>query len=61
MSGKEMCNRKMIEEVNIGGTKNIIQACIKHNVKRLIYVSTYNVVVGLFKLFFFLIYIFLLF
>jgi nucleoside-diphosphate-sugar epimerase len=40
-----MCDKRMIEDVNIKGTQNIVRACQKLNVKRLIYVSTYNVVV----------------
>lgn len=33
---------EVVNKVNIKGTKNIIHACLKHNVKRLIYVGTAN-------------------
>lgn len=44
MSGREMLNKSMISEVNIIGTKNVIDACIKHGIEKLIYCSTYNAV-----------------
>lgn len=31
---------KMMERVNVGGTKNIIDMCKKYNVKRLVYISS---------------------
>ncbi|PVD38792.1 hypothetical protein C0Q70_01415 [Pomacea canaliculata] len=37
-------NKKLIEEVNIGGTENVLRACLQCNVTRLVYTSTYNVV-----------------
>lgn len=46
MSGKEQLNKRMIEEVNIQGTQNILKACIEHRVPRLVYTSTFNVVFG---------------
>ncbi|TSK38384.1 Thrombospondin type-1 domain-containing protein 4 [Bagarius yarrelli] len=46
MSGREQLNWKLIEEVNIQGTENVIQACINLNVPRLVYTSTFNVVFG---------------
>ncbi|XP_015266032.1 PREDICTED: short-chain dehydrogenase/reductase family 42E member 1 [Gekko japonicus] len=46
MSGREQLNRKLIEDVNVGGTENVIQACRKNGVSKLIYTSTYNVVFG---------------
>ncbi|XP_056334340.1 short-chain dehydrogenase/reductase family 42E member 1 [Danio aesculapii] len=46
MSGREQLNRKLIEEVNVKGTENILQACVAHGVPRLIYTSTFNVVFG---------------
>lgn len=46
MSGKEQLNRKLIEEVNIGGTENVLRACLENGVTRLVYTSTYNVVYG---------------
>ncbi|KAB5574695.1 hypothetical protein PHYPO_G00211970 [Pangasianodon hypophthalmus] len=46
MSGREQLNRKLIEEVNVQGTENIIQACLDLCVPRLVYTSTFNVVFG---------------
>ncbi|EDV27848.1 uncharacterized protein TRIADDRAFT_21456 [Trichoplax adhaerens] len=46
MSGREQLNKKLIEEVNIDGTNNSINACIEANVKYLVYTSTTNVVFG---------------
>ncbi|XP_053256095.1 short-chain dehydrogenase/reductase family 42E member 1 isoform X1 [Podarcis raffonei] len=46
MSGREQLNRKLIEDVNLKGTENIIEACKKVGVSRLVYTSTYNVVFG---------------
>ncbi len=33
-----------IYKVNVGGTKNIVNACISHNVKRLVYVSSVHAI-----------------
>ncbi|XP_011755691.1 short-chain dehydrogenase/reductase family 42E member 1 isoform X2 [Macaca nemestrina] len=46
MSGREQLNRNLIEEVNIGGTDNILQACQRRRVPRLVYTSTFNVIFG---------------
>ena len=46
MSGREQLNRSLIEEVNVGGTDNILQACRRRGVPRLVYTSTFNVVFG---------------
>lgn len=46
MSGKEMVQTRRVEEVNIKGTCNILDACHESDVKMLVYVSTYNVVFG---------------
>uniref|UniRef100_A0A8D0GU73 Short chain dehydrogenase/reductase family 42E, member 1 n=1 Tax=Sphenodon punctatus TaxID=8508 RepID=A0A8D0GU73_SPHPU len=46
MSGREQLNRKLIEDVNVKGTENVIQACRNTGVSRLVYTSTYNVVFG---------------
>uniref|UniRef100_A0A8D2LDW1 Short chain dehydrogenase/reductase family 42E, member 1 n=2 Tax=Varanus komodoensis TaxID=61221 RepID=A0A8D2LDW1_VARKO len=46
MSGREQLNRRRIEDVNLRGTENVIQACWKVGVSRLVYTSTYNVVFG---------------
>ena len=44
MSGKEMLNHTMIDQVNVNGTENVLNACIKHGIVKLIYCSTYNAV-----------------
>ena len=44
MSGREMLNTSMIYDVNVIGTENIINACIKHEINKIIYCSTYNAV-----------------
>lgn len=46
MSGKEMLQYSRVDEVNINGTCHIIDACLEHQIKRLVYVSTCNVVYG---------------
>ncbi|XP_037372127.2 short-chain dehydrogenase/reductase family 42E member 1 isoform X1 [Talpa occidentalis] len=46
MSGQEQLNRNRIEEVNVGGTENILQVCRKRGVPRLVYTSTFNVIFG---------------
>ncbi|XP_055155683.1 short-chain dehydrogenase/reductase family 42E member 1 isoform X2 [Symphalangus syndactylus] len=46
MSGREQLNRNLIEEVNIRGTDNILQACQRRRVPRLVYTSTFNVIFG---------------
>lgn len=46
MSGKEMLQYRRVDEVNINGTCHIIDACLEHQIKRLVYVSTCNVVYG---------------
>lgn len=46
MSGKEMLQFGRCEEVNINGTCNVLEFVFKHEITRLVYVSTYNVVFG---------------
>ncbi|XP_076447537.1 short-chain dehydrogenase/reductase family 42E member 1-like [Babylonia areolata] len=46
MSGREQLNKALIEQVNVGGTENVLRACLESNVCRLVYTSTYNVVFG---------------
>lgn len=46
MSGKEMLQFGRCDEVNINGTCHVLDACLGHGVRRLVYVSTYNVVFG---------------
>ncbi|MCO5553179.1 hypothetical protein L7F22_006700 [Adiantum nelumboides] len=44
--GKEMLQARRIDEVNLIGTCNILDSCVKRGVKRLIFMSSYNVVFG---------------
>lgn len=44
MSGKEMLQYGRVDEVNINGTCHVLEACLDYGIKRLVYVSTYNVV-----------------
>nr|XP_033797338.1 short-chain dehydrogenase/reductase family 42E member 1 isoform X2 [Geotrypetes seraphini]XP_033797339.1 short-chain dehydrogenase/reductase family 42E member 1 isoform X2 [Geotrypetes seraphini]XP_033797340.1 short-chain dehydrogenase/reductase family 42E member 1 isoform X2 [Geotrypetes seraphini]XP_033797341.1 short-chain dehydrogenase/reductase family 42E member 1 isoform X2 [Geotrypetes seraphini] len=46
MSGKEQLNRRLIEDVNVNGAENVIQACQRQGVPSLVYTSTCNVVFG---------------
>lgn len=46
MSGKEMLQYGRVDEININGTCHVLDACLEHGVRRLVYVSTYNVVFG---------------
>lgn len=46
MSGKEMLQLGRVDLVNISGTCNVIDSCVEFGVRRLVYVSTYNVVFG---------------
>ncbi|XP_036043986.1 short-chain dehydrogenase/reductase family 42E member 1 [Onychomys torridus] len=46
MSGREQLNKTLIEEVNVGGTNNILQTCLEKGVPRLVYTSTFNVIFG---------------
>ncbi|KAK3002461.1 hypothetical protein RJ639_022101 [Escallonia herrerae] len=46
MSGKEMLQYGRVDEVNINGTFHVLEACFEHEIRRLVYVSTYNVVFG---------------
>lgn len=46
MSGKEMLQSGRVDQVNINGTCNILDVCHEVGIKRLVYVSTYNVVFG---------------
>lgn len=46
MSGKEMLQYGRVDEININGTFHVLDACLEHGVRRLVYVSTYNVVFG---------------
>lgn len=46
MSGREQLQTRLIEEVNVKGTENVIQACLSKGIPRLVYTSTFNVVFG---------------
>lgn len=46
MSGHEMMQPSVIHSVNVEGTKRCLNACVKHSINQLIYVSTYNVIFG---------------
>ncbi|KAL9225697.1 hypothetical protein vseg_001590 [Gypsophila vaccaria] len=46
MSGKEMLQVGRIDAININGTCLILDACLDFGIKRLVYVSTSNVVFG---------------
>ncbi|KAK4275035.1 hypothetical protein QN277_018178 [Acacia crassicarpa] len=46
MSGKEMLQFGRVDNVNINGTCHVLDACLLHGIKRLVYVSTCNVVFG---------------
>nr|XP_056722356.1 putative short-chain dehydrogenase/reductase family 42E member 2 [Euleptes europaea] len=47
MSGTEQLhNKELIESINVGGTKVVIEACQQRNISRLIYTSSVNVVFG---------------
>ncbi|KAL2895273.1 Short-chain dehydrogenase/reductase family 42E member 1 [Bienertia sinuspersici] len=46
MSGKEMLQIAKINKVNIDATHLILDFCIEFGIKRLVYVSSYNVVFG---------------
>lgn len=37
-------SKKEYEQVNITGTKNIVQACLAHNIQKLVHVSTANTI-----------------
>lgn len=44
MSGKEMLQFGRVDDVNINGTCHVLESCHENGVKRLVYVSTANVV-----------------
>ncbi|KAG8513517.1 LOW QUALITY PROTEIN: von Willebrand factor A domain-containing protein 3A, partial [Galemys pyrenaicus] len=43
MSGAEKLQKEQIESINVGGTKLVIDACVRRRVPRLVYTSTVNV------------------
>ncbi|KAG8433098.1 hypothetical protein GDO86_017398, partial [Hymenochirus boettgeri] len=46
MSGSQQFEKEKIESINIGGTRLVIDVCVKRNVPSLIYTSSVNVVFG---------------
>ncbi|XP_004600908.2 short-chain dehydrogenase/reductase family 42E member 1 [Sorex araneus] len=46
MSGREQLHPTLIEAVNVAGTENVLRACRRRGVARLVYTSTFNVVFG---------------
>lgn len=46
MSGSQQLLPAVIEAVNVGGTRAVLQAALAAGVCRLVYLSTYNVVYG---------------
>ncbi|CAL1383588.1 unnamed protein product [Linum trigynum] len=46
MSGKEMLRFARVDQININGTRHVLEACLQFDVGRLVYVSTTNVVFG---------------
>ncbi|XP_048210681.1 LOW QUALITY PROTEIN: short-chain dehydrogenase/reductase family 42E member 1 [Perognathus longimembris pacificus] len=44
MSGREQLTPKLIQEVNVRGTDNVLRACRQRGVPRLVYTSTFNVI-----------------
>ncbi|XP_030889431.1 putative short-chain dehydrogenase/reductase family 42E member 2 [Leptonychotes weddellii] len=46
MSSAEKLQKEQIESINVGGTKVVINVCVRRRVPRLIYTSTVNVVFG---------------
>nr|XP_008256085.1 putative short-chain dehydrogenase/reductase family 42E member 2 [Oryctolagus cuniculus] len=46
MSGAEKLQKEQIESINVGGTKLVIDVCVRRRVPRLVYTSTVNVAFG---------------
>lgn len=46
MSGSSQLDRKLVKDINVGGTKAVLRAAIAAGVERLVFTSTYNVVFG---------------
>jgi nucleoside-diphosphate-sugar epimerase len=44
MSGAAQLRPQLIEEINVEGTKKVVQACLDQGVLRLVVTSSYNVV-----------------
>ncbi|KAK7833297.1 hypothetical protein U0070_017296 [Myodes glareolus] len=46
MSGTEKLQKQQIESINVGGTRLVINVCVRRRVPRLVYTSTVNVTFG---------------
>ncbi|KAH7445209.1 hypothetical protein KP509_02G112700 [Ceratopteris richardii] len=46
IAGKEMLQTRQIDEINLIGTCNLLDSCVKCGVERLVFTSSYNVVFG---------------
>ncbi|XP_051048791.1 putative short-chain dehydrogenase/reductase family 42E member 2 [Phodopus roborovskii] len=46
MSGSEKLQKQQIESINVGGTRLVINVCVRRRVPRLVYTSTVNVTFG---------------
>ncbi|XP_041523204.1 putative short-chain dehydrogenase/reductase family 42E member 2 isoform X1 [Microtus oregoni] len=46
MSGAEKLQKRQIESINVGGTRLVINVCVRRRVPRLVYTSTVNVTFG---------------
>ncbi|XP_051002940.1 putative short-chain dehydrogenase/reductase family 42E member 2 isoform X1 [Acomys russatus] len=46
MSGAEKLQKQQIESINVGGTKLVINVCVRRRIPRLVYTSTVNVTFG---------------
>ncbi|CAA7042510.1 unnamed protein product [Microthlaspi erraticum] len=45
-SGKEMVRTRRMEQVNVEGTRNVLEACVKKGITRVVYLSSNGVVFG---------------
>nr|VDD64641.1 unnamed protein product [Brassica oleracea] len=45
-SGKEMIQTRRMEEVNVEGTRNVLETCVKKGITRVVYLSSNGVVFG---------------
>ncbi|KAF8106863.1 hypothetical protein N665_0130s0035 [Sinapis alba] len=45
-SGKEMVQTRRIEKVNVEGTRNVLETCVKKGITRVVYMSSNGVVSG---------------
>ena len=44
LTGPGQLNKKLCFTVNVDGTRNVVDLCLKFNVTRLVYTSSYNVI-----------------